>query len=130
METTEENEANQSPLENLPLELLTKILSSLETKDLMSASLTCKALNKAAQVEEVWESLARRSYGIRLKPRKNFENHSPKMFYQKVLHRFGRCLGLWQRQDFSHYGNLTQVSKILLPGRWVNLPLFGNHLLA
>ena len=96
-------------LATLPPEILAEILSHLDLKDLFNVSQTCKRLSAAAQIQEVWEKKASLKFGIRLKPRKNFESHSPKQFYRKVLLPYGRCLGLWQRQNFSHYGNLTQV---------------------
>lgn len=101
-------------LEDLPAEILTKIFGLLKVNEALKLSQTCKRLNLITQGEFYWQDLIRTTYGIDLRQATvNDKNVSSHIFFKEVLYRFGKFLGLWQRQTLGHYGALVQVILIL-----------------
>ena len=97
------------PLQSLPEELLCLILSRLDDpEDVLSASLTCRALRRASLSEPLWERLLLRRYRVRAALSEH-PGWSPRRLYLRLLRYAGEALGTWQRVDLVHYGSLHQV---------------------
>ena len=99
-------------LETLPIEILLNIYSYLKVNEALRLSLTCKRLSLITQEEFFWQDVIKKEFGIDLRQAKT-RPIPAKLFYQKVLHKYGRFLGLWQRLTLGHYGSLIQVMLIL-----------------
>ena len=52
---------------------------------------------------------AKEDYGARI-----VAGSFPREVYQRLLHRYGRLCGLWQRTDLSPYGGVLKVGIIFL----------------
>ena len=88
----------------LPPEILEKILTRLSGSDICSLRQTCSTLLQVCDKNSVWSEISRRDYGIDL------SGAAPaREIYQKLLERFGFCLGLWQRTDLEYYGEVIHV---------------------
>ena len=88
----------------LPPEILEKILTRLTGRDICSLRQTCSTLLQVCDKNSVWAEISRRDYRIDL------PGGAPaREIYQKLLERFGFCLGLWQRTDLEYYGEVIQV---------------------
>ena len=100
-------------LEALPAEILTRIFGLLKVNEALKLSETCKRLSLITQGEFYWQDLIRTTYGIDLRHATTVSDRSVPchIFFKEVLYRFGRFLGLWQRQTLGHYGALVQVIK-------------------
>ena len=96
------------PFTELPTELQLMIMCRLSLGTLCACTQVCSELNLLAEDEEIWTSLARRDFGVRLPAAS--ADFSPKLFYRDVLHKYRRLLGLWQRRNLKHYGSLLRVS--------------------
>ena len=105
--------SNRVAIETLPLEILVKIFSYLRVNEALRLALTCKRLSLITQEEFFWQDLIKKEFGIDLRQAKS-RPVPAKIFYQKVLHKYGRFLGLWQRLTFGHYSALMQVRMLLI----------------
>ena len=100
-------------LSNLPPEILIPIFVKLPVKDLFNLSKTCKRLNDVFEDELVWEQKVLLEYDINLKRPKEQSykaehNCSSKDLY-KLLQKYGKLLGMWQRTKFEPRGSIYQV---------------------
>ena len=100
-------------MSNLPPEILIPIFVQLPIKDLVNLSKTCKRLNDVFEDELVWEQKVRLEYGINLKRMKEQSykaehNCSPKDLY-RLLHKYGKLLGMWHRLQCGPRGSVYQV---------------------
>ncbi|XP_064467028.1 F-box only protein 31-like [Ornithodoros turicata] len=96
----------QQAMENLPLEVLAKILSFLYGPDIAHASQVCRSFYEASQIEKVWRTRCDKEFSVKSKSINNF---SFRDVYSKLLHKYRFFLGLWQPQ-VSSYGGLFQVT--------------------
>ena len=104
-------ESEMASLTNLPLEVLVRILENVDPNDIIdSVSLTCKQLNIASKVELLWEKVCFKHFGIDF-GRSNREDGSPRLFYQKILRKYGQFLGpnSCASQYIRKYGSLFQL---------------------
>ena len=101
-----DSDGDQIRLLDLPPELLLQILQSLGASDICNLRETCACLRAVCDQEEVWRHLCIQNFGHVLT-----EQIKPaKIFYQKILHRYGRLAGLWQRMDVRYRGGLVRVA--------------------
>jgi len=91
----------------LPLELQVSVLNNLSAEDLVFVSRVCQHFRLLTEEESVWSELARRDFGVKLRPSEEF---SCRLFYQSVLYPYRAAMGIWQRQNLKHYGGLMKVS--------------------
>ena len=63
----------------LPNEVLSLILSFLPSKDLYSASLTCKLLNQLSQSDQIWSKRCYHEFKLDIPPSKGMT----RIFFQK-----------------------------------------------
>ena len=100
-----DSDADQIRLLDLPPELLLQILQSLGASDICNLRVTCACLRAVCDQEEVWRHLCNKNFGDLL-----VEQIKPsKIFYQKILHRYGPLAGLWQRMDVRYRGGLVRA---------------------
>lgn len=90
----------------LPPELLSYIMSFLSGEDITNASRVCRAFYHANRIETVWQKRCLREYGVSL--RHKYLGSSYMHFYTKLLHKYGKLVGLWQT-SIASYGGLLQV---------------------
>ena len=101
-----DSDGDQIGLLELPPELLLQILQSLDASDICNLRETCACLRAVCDQEEVWRHLCNKNFGDLL-----VEQIKPsKIFYQKILHRYGPLAGLWQRMDVRYRGGLVRVA--------------------
>jgi len=98
---------DQIQLLDLPSEVNLNIVSFLRSPDLCSVRFVCCFLRNLCDKESVWISRAQTDYKVKLRVEENF---SPRIFYQNVLHKFGKMFGLWQRQNLKFYSGIMRVS--------------------
>lgn len=91
---------------HLPPEILCHVASFLPVKSVASLAQTCRIGRSICDTETIWDFFARRDYSVHLQLAKGI---SSKAFFQKILFKYGRYLGLWQRFDLEHYGSLHQL---------------------
>ncbi|TRY63487.1 hypothetical protein TCAL_06851 [Tigriopus californicus] len=102
----DENDDDASlSLIDLPPEILCHVVSFLPVVSVPALAQSCRVGQSICDTETVWDALTRREYRIHLQPHSGF---SSKAFFQKILVKYGRYLGLWQRFDLEHYGSLHQ----------------------
>ena len=99
---------NLVTIDALPIEILVKIFGYLRVNEALRLSSTCKRLSLITQEEFFWHELIKKEFGIDLRD-DNCRPTEAKIFYQKILHKYGKFLGLWQRLTLGHYGALLQV---------------------
>ena len=92
----------------LPAELQLMILCRVSVGTLCACAATCSRLRQLYEDEEIWTSLARRDFDVRLPPPN--EDFSPRVFYRDVLYKYRHLRGLWARRNLKHYGSLIRVS--------------------
>lgn len=101
-------------LSEFPAEVLVHIYIHLRPGDMCRLSRTCRRLQEAFYIERIWEEKARREFNIDLSANNSsstLENRpTARKFYLLILRRYGRALGLWQRQNVEFYGALFQVA--------------------
>ena len=101
-----DSDGYQIRLLDLPPELLLQIFQSLGASDICNLRETCACLRAVCDQEEVWRHLCIQNFGHVLT-----EQIKPaKIFYQKILHRYGPLAGLWQRMDVRYRGGLVRVA--------------------
>lgn len=98
-----EAEVNIIGLLDLPSEILVNILCFVSASDLCQVSLVNSYLYKFTKEELIWTYQARKHFGITLKP----TTVSPRFTYQHLLHKWGKLLGLWQRQNLHFYSEIV-----------------------
>ncbi|CAG2223147.1 FBXO31 [Mytilus edulis] len=91
-------------LTNLPPELIIRILEDLPSRDIGLLSGTCTQLRSICRTDIVWQKLCQKICDIEVEEWDTTYYN----IYTKVLHRYGRCLGLWRR-NMRPYGGLMQV---------------------
>ncbi|XP_071141069.1 F-box only protein 31-like isoform X1 [Mytilus edulis] len=91
-------------LTNLPPELIIRILKDLPSRDIGRLSGTCTQLRSICRTDIVWQKLCQQICDIEVEEWDTTYYN----IYTKVLHRYGRCLGLWRR-NMRPYGGLIQV---------------------
>ena len=107
-------------LQELPPELIEKILSYLTAIDILRVSLCCQKLRNIANNDTVWIECAFREYSINLSIKSgdmstsNLRSSSictsPKLFTLKILVPFGSNFQeLWQLTNFQYYGGLAKL---------------------
>jgi F-box protein 31 len=89
----------------LPPELLAHILAFLPGTQIANSSRVCKRFYEASLVDQIWQTRCRKEYGLTIT---GSQRLSAKQVYTLLLHKYGKCLGLW-RPDIAHYGGLVQV---------------------
>jgi len=93
-------------LVDLPSDVLIEILCSVPASGLAMISQVHSLLYTVANNEEVWIARAKQDYKVILKKSEGF---SPRDFYQLVLHKYGKLMGLWKRTNHLYYGGLLKV---------------------
>ena len=107
---------------NLPPELVHQIISFLPPQDVCQLRLTNSSLRNICDSESIWSSFCKEKYGLNFAPED--ELFSAKSFFQKILHRYGSLIGLWQRQNLKFYGGILRVR---LESEWIK-SLVVEHL--
>ncbi|XP_037499861.1 F-box only protein 31 isoform X1 [Rhipicephalus sanguineus] len=92
-------------MESFPPELLAKIFSFLNGKDIASVAQVCRSFYEASLIENVWRTRCALEFAVKVRHVGNFVF---KDIYTKLLHKYRFYLGLWQPQ-VSSYGGLFQV---------------------
>lgn len=98
--------ASSPNLLEFPSEVLIAISCSVPAPDLANFSRVHSIIHTVVTDEEVWMARARKDYKIVLN---KLEGFSPREFYQLVLHKYGKLLGLWKRTNHMFYGGLLRV---------------------
>ncbi|XP_052096601.1 F-box only protein 31-like [Mytilus californianus] len=91
-------------LTNLPPELIIRILEDLPSREIGHLSRTCTQLRAICRTDIVWQKLCQQVCDIKVDEWETTYYN----IYTKVLHRYGRCLGLWRR-NILPYGGLLQI---------------------
>ncbi|XP_046630588.1 F-box only protein 31-like [Daphnia pulicaria] len=89
---------------SLPHEVLEAIISLLTPLDIISLSSTCKFFHELMLSDKVWVTSCYTKFGIKLRASGGFAQK----FYKKVLHKYGKFLGLWNRHA-DCYGGLLHI---------------------
>nr|XP_037283821.1 F-box only protein 31-like [Rhipicephalus microplus] len=92
-------------MESFPPELLAKIFSYLNGKDIASVAQVCRSFYKASVIENIWRTRCAEEFAVDVSHVGQFVF---KDIYTKLLHKYRFYLGLWQPQVPS-YGGLFQV---------------------
>lgn len=98
-----------SALADLPPEILISIYNHLNVKDILSCARCCRSLYEISKIHSVWERIIRQDFGINFKTDPERSDVTPQLFYQHILNKYGKLLGLWQKVTEGHYGRLLQV---------------------
>ncbi|XP_063437101.1 F-box only protein 31-like isoform X2 [Mytilus trossulus] len=91
-------------LTNLPPELIIRILEDLPGRDIGRLSRTCTQLRSICRTDIIWQKLCQQICDIKVEEWDTTYYN----IYTKVLHKYGRCLGLWRR-NMRPYGGLMQI---------------------
>ena len=95
---------------NLPTEIIEKIVLLLPACDIVRLGQCCLRLREITRNETIWKSLVDRDYSIDIKRTENLEEKSARLFYLKILTRYGCMLSrLFYRKNFRYYGGLMNV---------------------
>jgi hypothetical protein len=114
-----ESNDNSRSFCDLPPEILTKIFAFIPIKDSVNLAQTCKKLNSIFDIEYFWEIRIKLDFGIdirRTMKKSDLQKNDnavnmPSNLYKFILHKYGKSLGLWQRQSLGYYGALVQVKR-------------------
>ena len=116
-------------LNNLPAEVLLKIFSSLDAKDMSSLSMVNKRFSSLLEEELIWAERAKQDFGVKLKipdvAAVSGGTTTCKNIYQVLLHPLRHMFGLWSRSDLNHFGQLVRVRF-----RQEDLKVVMDHVLA
>jgi len=93
-------------LMDLPAEVILNIISFLKPINLCTLRCVNVFLKDLCDKESIWISRSKSDYQVKLKVDEKF---SPRVFYQNVLHKFGKMFGLWQRQNLKFYSGVLRV---------------------
>ena len=100
-------------LNNLPAEVLLKIFSSLDAKDMSSLSMVNKRFSSLLEEELIWAERAKQDFGVKLKipdvAAVSGGTTTCKNLYQVLLHPLRHMFGLWRRVDLNHFSQLVRV---------------------
>ena len=84
-----------------------------DPEDVCRLRVSCSSLRDVCDLETVWISFCQQKYGLTFSVGDagsgRGASFSPKIFYQKLLHRYGPLLGLWQRRNLKFYGGLMKI---------------------
>ncbi|KAK3086110.1 hypothetical protein FSP39_013713 [Pinctada imbricata] len=105
---------------DLPPELLFQILRHLPGPDIGRVCQTCRKLREIGSVDSLWQIKCRIEYKYAVEG--GLENSSYYKIYSKVLHKYGKSVGLWRR-DRKVYGGLVWI-------RYDKEGIVGSELLA
>ena len=72
-------------LSHLSPEILERIILFMPFNDILKLGECCVRLNDISKCETVWERLAERDYGVKLRGTEASEEKSARLFYLKVL---------------------------------------------
>ena len=118
-EIDKEETSQISPFANkMPPEVLTKIFILLPVEDCLNLAQTCTHINEVSNIDFIWENKMLEDFGIDVKTLNCQSRPSARIFYQKVLFKYGNLLGMWQVSSYGHHGGLFQVSKQLSPANF------------
>ena len=93
---------------NLPPEVVQVIVSLLQSpRDLNNLRLVCTKLRDIIDQDCVWSKLCRDQFGVSISSQDDFGSRE---YYQHFAHKFGPCVGLWQRKNLKFYGGLLKVT--------------------
>ena len=93
---------------NLPPEVVQVIAGYLKSpRDLCSLRLVCSNLRDIIDQDCVWSQLCRNQFGVSISGQDSFGS---RVYYQHFAHKFGPCVGLWQRRNLKFYGGLLKVT--------------------
>ena len=116
-------------LNNLPAEVLLKIFSSLDAKDMPSLSMVNKRFRSLLEEELIWAERAKQDFGVKLKipdvAAVGGKSTTCKNIYQVLLHPLRHMFGLWTRADLNHFSQLVRVKF-----RQEDLKVILDHVLA
>ena len=116
-------------LNNLPAEVLLKIFSSLDAKDMSSLSMVNKRFSSLLEEELIWAERAKQDFGVKLKVQDvtavSGGTTTCKNLYQVLLHPLRHMFGLWRRVDLNHFSQLVRVRF-----RQEDLKVVMDHVLA
>ena len=102
MEQVENSELLQ--LEQLPPEILHHIATFLSSEDICNLRLVSTFFLSVCDSEPIWFWFCKHQYGISL-----IESVSYRIYYQKFLSKYGKLIGLWQRQNVKFYSDLVCI---------------------
>lgn len=95
-----------SILERLPPEIISVIFLHLEVKDVLNLASCSRSLHEVGSQDFIWHHLINKHTGIQ---RCRFENLSPRLLYEKLIHPYAKYLGYWCT-DINYYGGLFRLS--------------------
>ncbi len=110
-----------------PPEILTLIFAELPVATIASLAQTCSVLYELSRDNHIWEQKILRDFKIDIVKDKTNQSdpsegdqgdqeafQTPYNFYRWILFKYGKSIGLWQRQTLGFYGSLVQVSNTYL----------------
>ena len=116
-------------LNNLPAEVLLKIFSSLDAKDMPSLSMVNKRFSSLLEEELIWAERAKQDFGVKLEipdvAAVSEGTATCKNLYQVLLHPLRHMFGLWRRVDLNHFSQLVRMRF-----RQEDLKVVMDHVLA
>ncbi|XP_065569483.1 F-box only protein 31-like isoform X2 [Artemia franciscana] len=96
-------------LMELPEEVLILIIRHLRSRDILAFSLTCKTVYElCVSLNGLWSKSIRKDFDIEIREDDQVLTEA-RLFYVKVLQKYGNLKGLWKAKSFSDYGGLMQV---------------------
>uniref|UniRef100_G1Q6K3 F-box domain-containing protein n=1 Tax=Myotis lucifugus TaxID=59463 RepID=G1Q6K3_MYOLU len=115
-------------LQDLPVELLVEIFSSLPVTDLPSLALACIKFHHILHIDSIWRRRCREEFGV-CENLQNLEkiSMSYREVYAKLLHPYRHILGLWQLDTEGYRGLLNVVVDGLCITGWTFRPCLNAH---
>ncbi|XP_023602244.1 F-box only protein 31-like [Myotis lucifugus] len=116
-------------LQDLPVEMLVEIFTSLPGTDLPSLAQACTKFHHILHTDSIWRRRCQEEYGVRenLQKPEMIGGMSYREVYAKLLHPYRHILGLWQL-DTEHYRTLLNVvvDGLCITG-WTYGPSLNTH---
>ncbi|XP_005857801.1 PREDICTED: F-box only protein 31 [Myotis brandtii] len=110
-------------LQDLPVEMLVEIFSSLPGTDLPNLALACTKFHHILQTDSIWRQRCREEFGL-CENLQNLEtiSMSYREVYAKLFHPYRHILGLWQLDTEGYRTLLNVVVDGLCITGWKNGP--------
>ena len=104
------NEQHLDWLNKLSVEIIERVILQLSAIDIVNLGKCCHRLHEITTNEMIWKELIWRHYGLDIKKTDNSKGKSARLFYLRILARFGSLLSsTFQRNNFTYYGGIVKV---------------------
>ena len=94
-------------LDQLPPEILHHVATFLSPEDICNLRITSHFFLNVCDSEAIWCWFCKHQYGLSWS---KTDSVSQRIYYQNFLYKYGKLIGLWQRQNVKYYSDLVCVS--------------------